>query len=358
MIKLEDYLLFMFSMKGIGKRVDFDHIKKKVCRDLGKLEDEKLRKQLKELINQRFLEEVKGKYGVTKRGKEFFRKKFKNVEKELKRINKSWLIVYKAKEYYPKVAETVLEFCKDRYTGFYALFTEKRFFRRDFMGKKIVLKSVRDLLFFVSMHYIDVIPCVHRIGANRPDWLVVDIDAGPKVSWQQTKEVAEVVYKIFERLSLNPCLKFSGGRGFQVWSQIVNFSLPASYRPIQLKGKTKREKNYFTLFSDFIRIIQAEVDKEIPKLTTSGVSTRESRVDKVLLDPSSMKPMGLVRAPYGVHSKTGLVSMPLSLKELKSFEPNDASPEKVVERYEKLGNEFLLKPASPAKLLELLLSHF
>jgi DNA primase len=233
------------------------------------------------------------------------------------------------------------------------LFTEKRFFRRDFRGKKIVLKSPKDLLFFISIHYIDVIPCVHRIGMNRPDWLVVDIDPGPKVSWEKTKEVAEITYKIFEKLSLNPAIKFSGSRGFQVWSLIKEFEIPEFYQPLTLRGGSKRERNYFTLFSDFVRIIQKEVDKEIPKITTSETLSKEEREDKILLDSASMKPLGLVRAPYSVHSKSGLVSLPLNIKELKDFEPKDASTEKVLERYEKKGNEFILKEADPSKLLNL-----
>jgi bifunctional non-homologous end joining protein LigD len=199
-----------------------------------------------------------------------------------------------------------------------------------------------------------VIPCVHRIGKEKPDWLVVDIDPGPKVNFNQTKEIAEVTYKIFEKFDLNPALKYSGSRGFQVWSSIKDFALPKEYVPLTLRGESKREKNYFSLFADFVRIIQRQVDKEIPKITTSEVLGKEEREDKILLDSASMKPMGLVRSPYSVHSKTGLVSLPLQLKELKNFEPQEATTEKTMERYRKKGNEFLLKPSDPKKLIELL----
>jgi len=353
MARPEDYLLLMFSMKGLGKRVDLKHVQEKISRDLKKFSEEETKKILEGMIKEGLLEEVKGMYGITKEGKEFFARKLKEIEKELKKVNEPWVIVYKAKQYYPFVADTIFEFCKDRYVGFYALFTEKRFFRRDFKGKKIVLKSPKDLLFFVNIHYIDVIPCVHRIGMQRPDWLVVDIDPGPKVDFEKTKEVAELTYKIFERLKLNPAMKFSGSRGFQIWSLIKEFQLPENYQPLVLRGESKREKNYFSLFSDFVRLIQKEVDKEIPKITTSETLAKEEREDKILLDPSSMKPMGLVRSPYGVHSKTGLVSLPLSVKELKNFQPEDASTEKTLERFKKRGNEFVLKESEPNKLLEL-----
>jgi len=355
MVKPEDYLLLMFSMKGVDKRVDVKHTKEKVSRDVKKVSEEETKKILEGLIKQGFLEEVNGLYGITEKGKKYFAERIMEIEGDLRKVNDPWVIVYKAKQYYPIVADTVFEFCKNRYTGFYVLFTEQRFFRRDFRGKKIVLKNPKDLLFFINIHYIDVIPCVHRIGIERPDWLVVDIDPGPKVDFQQTKKVAEITYKIFDRLELNPALKFSGSRGFQVWSLIKDFEMPRSYQPLILRSEGKRERSYFSLFSDFVRIIQKEVDREIPKLTTSETLGKEEREDKILLDSASMKPMGLVRAPYSVHSKSGLVSLPLSMKELDKFQPEDATTEKTIERYEKKGNEFILRESAPSKLIQTLI---
>lgn len=353
MVKPEDYLLLMFSMKGAGKRVNLKLAKEKVSRDVKKVSNEEAKRILEGLIKKGLLEEVKGLYGVTKEGKEFFSERIRKVEKDLRKVNEPWVIVYKAKQYYPVVVNTVLEFCKNRYVGFYCLFTQQRFFRRDFRGKKIVLKTPKDLLYFINIHYIDVIPCVHRIGMNRPDWLVVDIDPGPKVDFEKTKEVAKISYKIFDKFKLNPTLKFSGSRGFQVWSLIKDFEIPEKYQPLVLRGRTKRERNFFSLFADFVRLIQKEVDKEIPRLTTSETLGKKEREDKILLDSASMKPMGLVRSPYAVHSKTGLVSLPLSKKDLKKFKIEDASTEKTIERYKKKGNEFLLKKSSPSKLIEI-----
>jgi len=348
-INLSDYLLFMFSMKGVGRYADFNHVKDKVARDVGKFSDEQIKKIIDELINKNFLKQQNEKFGVTQEGKEFFASVFSKLENNFLKINKPWTIVYKAKQYYPVVADTVVEFCKNRYTGFYCLFTQQRFFRRDFGGKKIAIKTPKDLLFFIDIHYIDVIPCVHKIGSERPDWLVVDIDAGDKITFEQTKKVTEIAYKIFEKFDLNPALKFSGSRGFQIWSLIRDFSIPKEYQPVALTSNRKRD--YFSLFSDFIRIIQKEVDQEIPGLTTTDVGKKERREDKILFDTSSMKPMGLVRSPYSVHSKTGLVSLPLMIKELKTFQPEHATTEKVIERYEKKGNEFLLKESNPDMLI-------
>jgi hypothetical protein len=90
----------------------------------------------------------------------------------------------------------------------------------------------------------------------------------------------------------------------------------------------------------------------LPGLTTAETAKKEERVDKVLFDASIIKPMGDVRAPYSIHYKTGLVSMPLELKELGGFKPEQADPELVVKRYEKRGNEFKLEPCNGAELFE------
>jgi DNA primase len=346
----------MLSMKGIGKRVPLSHIKEKISRDIGPMPEPELRRLLDSLVNKKLLEIKANKYGVTELGMRTFAKEFPKIERPLRAVNEPWVIVYLAKRYYPHVAGTIVDFCKGRNVGFYCLFTEKRFFRRDFRGRKITIRSPRELLFYVDMHYIDVIPCVHRIGIDRPDWLVVDIDPGPRVSWQKTKKVAEIVYKIFDKLELNPAMKFSGSRGFQVWSMLKPFVMPAWYRPIRLRAEARRERSYFSLFADFVRVIQQEVDEQLPGLTTSEAARKAEREDLVLLDPASMKRAGLVRVPYGVHSKTGLVSLPVLLRELRTFKPADTTTEKALARYRARGNEFRLNPADPGKLLALLKS--
>ena len=353
MSSLEDYILLMLCMKSKGKKVDFNHIYEKVRRDLKEKSKEKVENILEKLEKDGHIQIVNGKYSVNDKGRTYFAGKLPAVEKQLAKINFAYLTVYKAKRYHPVVGETILEFCKNRHVGFYCVFTERHFFRRQFGGKYIVLNNMKDLMSYVGIHYIDVIPCVHRINSKRPDWLVVDLDAGEEVSFEQTKKVAEVVYKTFEQLDLKPALKFSGSRGFQIWSWLGDFEIPKRYEPLELPGGTKRSMDYFTLFADFIHLTQREVEKKIPGLTTSHVGGKEERKDKVLLDPSSMKENGLVRAPYTIHHKTGLVSVPVKIKELKKFVPEDATVENVIRKYKK--NEFKLEKAGAEKLLELII---
>ncbi len=357
-MKLEHYyLLLMLSMKPKGKAVDFNHIKEKFERDLKIKNGEEVKHVVNDLIKKGFIKFENNLYSASDEGRIFFKSQIKEVEHQLEKINRTWLFVYKSKQYYPIVKETILEFCKDRYVGFYCVFTQKRFFRRDFKGRKVTINSWKDLEFFINIHCIDIIPSVHRINSNRPDWLVIDIDAGSKVPFKKTIEVTRLIYEIFQEFDLNPALKFSGSRGFQIWSLIKDFEIPKECKPFPLRQKTKRQKNYFTIFSDFVRIIQKEVDKKVPNLTTCDLTQKQKREDKILLDPSSMKKMGLVRAPYSIHSKTGLISLPIDISELPKFKLEKAKIEKAIKRYKENGNEFILKPSSPKKLLDCLVEY-
>jgi DNA primase len=196
----------------------------------------------------------------------------------------------------------------------------------------------------LDIHGIDFIPYIHKINSDRPDWLVVDFDAGRKVEFQQTKRVVREAFKFLESYNLLPRIKFSGSRGFQIWVKFEPHELPPDYVPKKLASR-RRERSMFSFYSDMVRYVQAEISKRLPGLTTAETAKKEEREDKVLLDASIIKPMGDVRAPYSMHVKTGLISLPISLQELEEFQPEMADPDIVAARYQKLGNEFVLEPA-------------
>ncbi|MFQ5647851.1 MAG: hypothetical protein ACE5FW_01320 [Candidatus Aenigmatarchaeota archaeon] len=344
-----DHLLLMFGMKPERKWVDLNHCHEKLSRDWKKAPKEEVKKLLDKLVEEGFIWAKAGKY--TRNPKCLAELERRLPKLDQKKLNFTYLLVYWARQYYPKVSDTVLEFCKDRMVGFYVVFTGKRFFRRNFRGRKITLNSLKDLMFYIDVHYVDVIPCVHRIGKEKPDWLVLDLDAGPKVSWKDIIRTTKTTYQIMDKLGLNPVLKFSGSKGFQIWS-LLDCPLPGWYQPVPLPGATKRERNFFTLYSDLVRTIQKLVDKKVPGLTISVPVGKEQRKDKILLDWASMKPLGLVRAPFSMHSRTGLVSLPLAASELGSFKPGMATPERAVKEYQKRKKLFILRPGKPGKILE------
>ena len=345
----EDHALMSLAIKRRGKFVDVTHVQEKLSRDAGKKFDEgETKKLLDGLLKKGILEERAGEYAITDAGRSYFEKRWSQVREGL---NQDYLKVYRAKRYYPHVVDALLEFCRDRWVSVFRLFTERAWLQRKLGPRYITIKSAKDVEKWLDVHGIDFIPYIHRVGSDRPDWLVIDFDAGKQVPMEKTKKVVQEAHKVLLSYGVKPAIKYSGSRGFQVWARFGQHELPKDYQPKQLRTE-RRERNMFNFYADIVRFIESRVVEKLPGLTTAETAKKEKRVDKVLLDASIIKPMGDVRAPYSMHYKTGLISMPLEPKELGRFEPEQADPELVVERYEKRGNEFTLKPTSGDELFK------
>jgi len=337
----EDHALMTLAIKRKGKLVDLAHVQEKLCRDAGRrFEEKEVKGLLDGLVGKGLVEERAGEYAITDAGRGYFEKRWRQVRGEL---NQDYLKVYRAKRYYPHVVDALLEFCRDRWVSVFRLFTERAWLQRKLGPRYITIKSAKDVERWLDVHGIDFIPYIHRVGGDRPDWLVVDFDAGKKVSMERTKEVVQVAHGVLSGFGVESSIKFSGSRGFQLWAQFEPHELPKGYQPKELRTE-RRERNLFNFYADIVRFVESRVAERLPRLTTSEVAHKEARVDKVLLDASIIKPMGDVRAPYSMHFKTGLISMPIALKELARFEPEQADPEIVAERYRERGNEFALEP--------------
>lgn len=344
-----DHLLMSLAIKRRGKFVDLEHIREKVSRDARReLSQEDIRELLDDLISRGRVEERNGEFAISDGGREYFERRWREIRGEL---NPDYLKVYRAKRYYPHVVPTLLEFFKDRWVSVFRLFTGRAWLQRKLGPRYITIRSERDLQRWLDVHGIDFIPYLHRPNSDRPDWLVVDFDAGKAVRFEDAKRVVEATRGVLRDFGIDPALKFSGSRGFQLWAQFKPHELPDGYRPKPLRTE-RRQRNFFTFYSDIVRFLESEVAKQLPGLTTSETARKEARRDKVLLDASIIKPMGDVRAPYSMHFKTGLISMPLQIKELRFFDPEMADPERVVERYQKRGNEFKLHPVDGSPLFE------
>lgn len=352
MLSLEQYALFLLSMKKKGKAVDLAHIEEKAKRDMPAFDSKAVGRALDALIDRQHVSKDRGNFLATEAGRSHFKAEFPGIEAELRKVNEAWSLVYVAKNYYPEVAETITTICRDRYVGFFCVFTEEHFFRRKLGRNYITLKRPSDLLRLVDMHYVDVIPCVHRIGSNRPDWLVIDLDAGSSVPFGEVKKAALLTHEALIEHDLCPALKFSGSRGFQVWAQLEDFRMPDRYQPMALPGGSDRTLSFFSLYADMIAYVEAQIRDEMGGRTTSTVADKEGREDKILLDSSPMKEMGLVRSPYSLHHRTGLVSMPLVPDEIKSFDPSMARPEDALARFRRQGNEFHLPARDPGKMVK------
>ena len=345
----EDHALMTLAIKRRGKFVDLPHVQEKLTRDAGKrFSENETAELLGGLVEKGLVEEKAGEYAATDAGRDHFERRWRQVREEL---NQDYLKVYRAKRYYPEVVDALLEFCRDRWVSVFRLFTERAWLQRKLGPKYITIKSAKDVQRWLDVHGIDFIPYIHRVNSDRPDWLVIDFDAGKRVELDMAKEAVKEACAVLRGYGVEPSIKFSGSRGFQIWAQFERHELPEGYEPKQLRTE-RRERNLFNFYADIVRFVESRVAEKLPGLTTAETAKKEARVDKVLFDASIIKPMGDVRAPYSMHYKTGLVSMPLELKELKRFEPEQADPELVANRYGERGNEFVLKQADGEELFE------
>jgi len=166
-----------------------------------------------------------------------------------------------------------------------------------------------------------------RIGWD----FVCDVDSNLGI--EEAKVATKLIIECLEKYGVkNPSLKFSGRRGFHVGLRFESFPKEVNYK--------KTEKLYPRIPQIIASFIREEIREELlEKLVEMKGSVKElfEGLDKVeRLDPYYFveieKNWGvrhLYRCPYSLHNKTWLVSMPLRLKDLDKFQPEQASPEKV-----------------------------
>ncbi len=356
-----DRVLLLLAIKPPGKTVSLDHIYEKVHRDCGATRSEII-DALNELISKEFAEKTDGNFMITEEG----RKAAWPLAFD-ESMNKSYRYVYIARWYYGHVEELILPFLLHRPISVVKIFSDEKdpinkikpiFARYAKQRPKTYnyINSIKDLWRYIDMHAIDFIPYVHsKPKAQYPDWFVIDIDAGDtiksagKLGFQLIKDVTLETYNTLkEEFDVDSCIKFSGSRGFQIWT---TFDSPLGN---------------FDVYRDAIKTVQREVEKRLSEkydmlkerygnimdipLTTSEVAHSAKRTKKILLDWSCLKLEGDVRAPWSLHWKTCLVSVPVAPRDIPRFEPNDAKPTVVVDNLNNLRNLFELKPSSSTLL--------
>jgi len=371
---LAERILLLLAIKAPDAKIDLGHIYEKVSRDVacagGEVSEGDLELELKRLEAEGLVEERGGQYYITEGGRSALMSRLPSVSGKM---NLSYRMVLAAKEYYPRVADQILPFLRGRPVSVVKVFSDEadplnkvkplfvRYARYKPKPKFIEIGDRRDLMEYVDDHAVDFVPYVHGFEAKEPDWLIIDLDAGEGLKssaegFLAVKFVAEKVYRLLEGCGIRPAVKFSGSRGMQVWASLDNSGMP--------KG------DLFAHYRRLVQLIQKKVEEDIARegvpeglrglfgkpdgsegLTTAKVAGKEERTKKVLLDWSSMKPMGDVRAPFSMHYKTGLVSCPVDPNRIMQFDPSGAAPDKVAEKAETLGRLFLLEKSSAAELL-------
>lgn len=173
----------------------------------------------------------------------------------------------------------------------------------------------------------------------RRTWdLVVDIDC--PIFEYSTLAAEEIIKTLTFHGVKNPSVKFSGNRGWHI-------GIVAEAFPNKVGNKEFRELfpdaavTIISYIKEFIRetlsdrILEYEGDiKKI--LEKTGKKKEELFTDNKLdvfsfleLDIALGSVRHLVRAPYSLHEKTWLVSLPIKPKDIRNFKKDDARPENV-----------------------------
>lgn len=371
---LEDRVLLLLAVKAEGKRVGLAHVAEKVLRDHGRGSEADVRAALDGLVAKGLAVEERGGFAATPEGLRALEERLPSVADAL---NLSYRLVHAARTYYPRVAEQILPFLEGRPVSVVKVFSDeadparslKPLFVRYARAKPKPIHnriaSPRDLQRFVDEHAVDFIPYVHREGAREPDWLVLDLDLGEAIKnkpegFALLRLVATTLVEALEGFDLVPAAKFSGSRGIQVWAALDNGRIP----------KAAKGSDAFALYRRLAVFLQGEAERRLQELpeaeqralrkvageggafTTSTVAKKEERERQVLVDWSSLKPQGDVRAPFSLHYKTGKASVPIAAKRLPSFQPEEAEPARVAAQAASLARHFVLEPRDPRRLLE------
>jgi len=374
MATISDRILLLLSIKEEGNQVGIDHIYEKVRRDILFVEKKDINKQevdkaIQNLISQGPVKSYKNSFSISDEGD-------KNIEdiileKEAD-LNRSYTMVWLAKKYYPYVASLMIPFLKDRAVSAVKVFSGKRDPIRDintifvryvkYKPKPVFLTidSVDKLLSLVFDHCIDFIPYVHKIDVNEPDFFILDLDAGPELT-KRPNAFDFIKYVTFELsnllidLEVENMVKFSGSRGFQIWANFDNNELRSKgdvfkiYRDmtmsIQNMLENRLQKKIRVMVANFPDIVQPG-----NKITTSTVAHKNKRASQILVDWSSIKPMGDVRAPFSIHYKTGLASIPIPLNSILNFTIEETHPLRVIKKLEKYKKAAKIKICKPPRI--------
>src|SRR3954447_1991350 len=132
----------------------------------------------------------------------------------------------------------------------------------------------------------------------KPTFTLIDIDPGPKTTWDETLTLARLYRTALEHLGVRAYAKTTGSRGIQAWIPIV------------------RGKYTYDDTSDWVEKLSRAVGAIVPEIVSWEWSVKD-RGGKARLDYTQNQPIKTLVAPYSVRPKPGApVSMPIDWDEL------------------------------------------
>ncbi|MFQ6010094.1 MAG: hypothetical protein ACE5J7_03185 [Candidatus Aenigmatarchaeota archaeon] len=168
----------------------------------------------------------------------------------------------------------------------------------------------------------------------RKEWdMIIDIDAKAKL--EHARAAAIAVVDLLKDMGISPTVKFSGSRGFHIGIASNAFPNRVDSRPVaqqypeipQAIAGFIREKARDKIMDSLIRMEggHAALTKTVGKI-------KELSPYEFVEIEKDWGSRHMFRAPYSLHNKTWLASVPIPLFKLKSFKKESANPEKVKAR--------------------------
>lgn len=168
------------------------------------------------------------------------------------------------------------------------------------VGEYLIVDSVAALLSLVQMNILEIHTwntCEDHL--EQPDRLVLDLDPGEKVTWDQVVEAGRLVRRLLRKAGLESFPKTTGGNGLHV---VVPLIPDADWRACL----------------EFARSVAFVLEEHDPDLFTTAFA-KAGRERKILVDYLRNNRTNTSVAAYSTRAKPGApVSMPLRWKDLTS----------------------------------------
>ncbi|MEO5684196.1 MAG: non-homologous end-joining DNA ligase [Chitinophagaceae bacterium] len=259
------------------------------------------------------------------------------------RITKAALI-----NYYDKVAPTILPYLKNRPLSLKRNpngIADKGFYQKD-AGEHFpswikttpvyapssdktvdytICNDKATLLYLANLGCIEMNPWNSTTrAADKPSYLIIDIDPSDRNSFEQVIETAQVTAQILEQAGAPSYCKTSGASGLHIF-----VPLGAKYSYEQVRS--------------FAEIIATLVQEQLPSFTSLERSLKK-RGNKIYIDYLQNSKGQTVASAYSVRPVAGAtVSAPLVWKEVKKgLHPSQFTIFNIEKRIEKLGDVFYM----------------
>jgi bifunctional non-homologous end joining protein LigD len=186
----------------------------------------------------------------------------------------------------------------------------------------VLCDNLATMVWLANQACIELHPWMSRVGSlDRPDFVVFDLDPSEGATYDDVRDVAEVVREVLRFLKINFFLKTSGATGLHVFVPIMNV-----YTYDELR--------------DFVRRIAETVVSLIPDKATV-VRKVKDRGGKVYVDYLQNIQGKTVCSVYSVRPRPGApVSTPITWEEMRETKPGDFNIITVPPRLNRKGDMF------------------